>query len=122
MDRYLATRSARGRGRGLHNTEASSLNSNFAKLQFPYSHGNLSFIASVTIELKEINVGQVVGSLGAMTEQPVNDRLGAVQMNYKLSKASGSGKGTTAQILKDQAGPSASTWREGHPSEDEDDY
>lgn len=122
MDFYPATRSGRGRGRGLHNVAANSLNSNSAQFQFPCSHGNLSFMASVTIELKEINAGQAVGSLGATTEKTVDDRLGTVQMNYEPSKASGSGKIVASQIPKDQAGPSVSTCKEGYPSEDEEDY
>lgn len=94
MDRYPATRSGWGRGRILHNLAASSFNSatNTARLQFPYIHGNFSFMASITIELNEINAGQEAAPFGVATERLVEDRSSTIQMNYEQSKASGSGK------------------------------
>jgi len=79
-DHYLATRSGRGWGRGQLNRAACSLNSstNTARLQFPCTHDNFSFMASVTIELSKITSCQVAVSLGVTMETMVVDRHGTI--------------------------------------------
>lgn len=73
----------------MHNLAASFFNSatNSSRLQFPCTHGNFSFMASVTIELSEIKAGQEV-----VSPRLAVDRYGTSQTNYEQRKASGSGK------------------------------
>lgn len=128
-DRHPVTRSGHGQGRGQLNLVAHSLNSppNTTYLQFPCSLNNVSFLASVTIELSEVTSSQDSMTFGATLEMRAEDRHGTTQFDNKQSKAPGPSKCIATQVKDNQAGLSVpsrggSSRKEGHPSEDEDLY
>lgn len=125
-DRYPVTRSGRGRSRGQHNSASKSHNSHShtARFQFPCTLSNYSFIASVTIELREGSAGLVAATLGVTMETRAEDSPGTSQFYNKQNKDPG---GTATQDMQTEVGPSVptsggSSGKEGYPSEDDDPY
>lgn len=63
-------------------------------------------MATVSIELSELNRGQEAGPLGTTTIRLVDDRHGFIQMKPDPSKASGSGNRNASPTMQVQAGSS----------------
>lgn len=126
FDSYPVTRSGRGRGQGQLNIEARSQHSqsHTARFRFPCTLSNSSFIASVTIGLREDNFGSVVVTPRVSLEPRTEDKHDNSQISNAQRKDPG---GSATQDMNIQAGPSiptgvGSSSKEGHPSKDEDPY